>query len=94
MEPTQDNNAKGLAPWEFGTWVLANFSTVDEVNAAIARIALVPTYLNTLKEVPPAHYKIQDAKGHCIVGSLLTASSRSMTIQCGRWLTLRNFPGI
>ena len=52
MEPTQDNNAKGLAPWEFGTWVLANFSTVDEVNAAIARIALVPTYLNTLKEVP------------------------------------------
>jgi penicillin V acylase-like amidase (Ntn superfamily) len=67
MEPTQDNNAKGLAPWEFGTWVLANFSTVDEVNAAIARIALIPTYLNTLKEVPAAHYKIQDAKGHCIV---------------------------
>jgi choloylglycine hydrolase len=67
MEPTQDNNAKGLAPWEFGTWVLANFSTVDEVNTAIAKIALVPTYLNTLKEVPPAHYKIQDAKGHCIV---------------------------
>ncbi len=67
MEATPENNARGLAPWELGTWVLANFSTVDEVRAAIAGIAVVPTYLATLKEVPPAHYKIQDAKGNCIV---------------------------
>jgi choloylglycine hydrolase len=67
MEATPQNNAIGLAPWEFGTWVLASFSTVDEVKAAIAKIAVVPTFLETLKEVPPAHYKIQDAKGNCIV---------------------------
>jgi choloylglycine hydrolase len=67
MEATPENNAKGLAPWEFGTWALANFATVDEIKAAIAEIAVVPTYLTTLREVPPAHYKIQDAKGNCIV---------------------------
>ncbi len=67
MEATSENNAKGLAPWEFGTWALANFSTVDEVRAAIPGIAVVPTYLKTLQEVPPAHYKIQDAEGNCIV---------------------------
>jgi choloylglycine hydrolase len=67
MEATPANNAKGLAPWEFGTWVLATFATVDEVKAAVAEIAVVPTYLTTLKEVPPAHYKIQDAEGNCIV---------------------------
>ena len=67
MEPTPENSAKGLAPWEFGTWALANFATVDEVKEAIAKIAVVPTYLKTLKEVPPAHYKIQDAGGNCIV---------------------------
>ena len=67
MEATSENNAKGLAPWEFGAWALANFSTVDEVRSAIGRIAVVPTYLKTLQEVPPAHYKIQDAEGNCIV---------------------------
>ena len=67
MEATPENSAKGLAPWEFGTWALANFATVDEVKAAIGKIAVVPTFLETLKEVPPAHYKIQDAKGNCIV---------------------------
>ena len=67
MDATPENNAKGLAPWEFSTWVLANFATVDEVKAAIAKIAVLPTYIATLKEVPPAHYKIQDAKGNCIV---------------------------
>ncbi len=67
MEATPENNAKGLAPWEFGTWALANFATVDEVKAAIGKIAVVPAFLETLKEVPPAHYKIQDANGDCIV---------------------------
>ena len=30
-------------------------------------LAVVPTFLESLKEVPPAHYKIQDAKGNCII---------------------------
>lgn len=67
MESTPENNAKGLAPWEFPKWVLATCSTVDEVKAAMAQIAVVPTFLGTLNEVPGAHYKIQDAAGNCIV---------------------------
>lgn len=67
MEPTAENTAKGIAPWQFGTWALGNFATVAEVKAAISQIAVLPTYLGVLKEVPPAHFKIMDAQGNCIV---------------------------
>jgi choloylglycine hydrolase len=70
-EVTADNASRALAPQEFGTWVLANFATVDEVREAVKDIVLVPTPVPGLGSakgaVAGAHFFIQDKSGKSLV---------------------------
>ena len=70
-EATAENASRALAPQEFGTWVLANFATVDEVREAVKTIVLVPTPVPGLGSakgaVAGAHFFIQDKSGKSLV---------------------------
>jgi choloylglycine hydrolase len=68
-EATADNIGRGLAPYQFVTWLLAKYATVDEVKAALADsdILIFPVVLDLLKIVPDVHFKVQDATGASIV---------------------------
>jgi choloylglycine hydrolase len=70
-EATPENASRALAPQEFGTWVLANFATVDEVREAVKNIVLVPTPVPGLGSaagaVAGAHFFIQDRSGKSLV---------------------------
>lgn len=48
-------------------WVLGNFSTVDEVKAALPSLNISAAYRNELKLVPPLHHYVTDAMGNSIV---------------------------
>jgi choloylglycine hydrolase len=68
---TDENKSRALAPQEFGTWVLANFATVDEVREAVKNIVLVPTPVPGLGSpqgaVAGAHFFLQDKTGKSLV---------------------------
>lgn len=68
---TDENKSRALAPQEFGTWVLANFATVDEVREAVKNIVLVPTPVPGLGSpqgaVAGAHFFLQDKSGKSLV---------------------------
>jgi len=60
-------DGEALAPWEFLSWALTNFATVEEVKEAISEIQVVGVVLPALKMVPPFHYTLHDANGNSIV---------------------------
>lgn len=66
-EPAKADAAKTVAPWEFLTWALTNFATVDEVKAALDGVQIIGVELSQLGAVPPFHYTLHDASGKSIV---------------------------
>ncbi|MEB3264449.1 MAG: choloylglycine hydrolase family protein [Synechococcus sp.] len=56
-----------LAPAQITAWILANFSSVEEVKAQIHTVDLTPQVLDLLGIVPDVHVKVQDAAGRSIV---------------------------
>jgi choloylglycine hydrolase len=69
-EATKENIAHALAPQDFGMWVLGNFSTVDEVKAALEDTVMVGTPFPGLGSakgmVADVHFFIQDKSGKSI----------------------------
>jgi choloylglycine hydrolase len=59
---------QSLAPEDYGTWLLANFSSVEEVRRNYSKVVLVP---NPIKEIGgdsfPAHFVIHDSSGASVV---------------------------
>lgn len=57
-----------LAPEDYGTWLLANFATVEEVKANFDQVVLVD---NSIPEIggqsAPLHFVVHDASGASIV---------------------------
>jgi len=56
-----------LAPAQLGTWLLANFATVEEVKAGLGGVDLTAQVISLLGAVPDVHFKVQDANGKSIV---------------------------
>ena len=61
------DNARTIAPWEVGSWLLENFATIDEVKTHIADIAVVNVVFEKWGFVPPVHFVVHDASGRSIV---------------------------
>ncbi len=59
--------SKTIAPWEFGSWVLENFATVDEVRKNIDKVVVPSVVLKAWGFAPPVHYVVHDASGKSIV---------------------------
>jgi len=64
---TAENKSHAMAPFELGNWMLGNFTTVDEVKAALKDIVLVPVVVDAIKDAPPVHFIVFDKSGKSIV---------------------------
>lgn len=67
-ELTLQNQSKALSPNEFVNWIITQFATVDEVEAALNNVAIVPTVSPKWGPTPPPfHYIVYDKMGGCLV---------------------------
>ncbi|MEJ8570213.1 choloylglycine hydrolase family protein [Microbaculum marinum] len=64
---SEENSAKALAPQQFATWLLANFSSVDEVKAHYDDVVLVAATFEQMGEVIPMHVRVIDKSGNALV---------------------------
>ncbi len=64
---TPDQESQAIAPWELITWILTNFTNVDEVRAALPGIKVAGVPLGDKLGVPPLHYITHDAAGGSLV---------------------------
>ena len=69
VSPDKADPQKSLAPWEFLTWALTNFATVEEVKAALAndKISIIDLPAPVVNFVLPFHFPLHDATGASIV---------------------------
>ncbi len=66
--PNPEKFAISMAPEDYGTWLLANFSSVEEVKANFDKILLVENPIEAIGGISfPAHYIIHDKTGACVV---------------------------
>jgi choloylglycine hydrolase len=65
--PKDAGTRTALAPWEFLTWVLTNFATVEEVKAALQQAAIIDLPAPMVNFTLPFHFPIHDASGASIV---------------------------
>jgi len=67
-KPDPNKYNVSLAPEDYGTWLLANFSIVEEVRRSFSKVVLVP---NPIKEIGgesfPGHFVIHDSSGASVV---------------------------
>ncbi|KAB2731524.1 linear amide C-N hydrolase [Brucella intermedia] len=66
-DPSSVKPENSLAPWDFLSWALGNFSTVAEVKAALETVAVVGVKQSDMGFVPPVHYTLHDTTGASIV---------------------------
>ncbi len=66
-DPSAENAARAMAPYEYGNWLLGNFANVDEVKANFDKVVLVPTILEAIKQAPPVHFVVHDRSGKSVV---------------------------
>lgn len=62
-----DQHAKSLASWEFVTWVLSQFDSVDALIQNIATIQIVPVFETYMQAEQPLHFFVADVTGHAVV---------------------------
>jgi choloylglycine hydrolase len=66
--PNPADHSRSLAPEDYGTWLLANFASVDEVKKHFNQVVLVP---NPVKELGgesfPGHFVVHDTTGASVV---------------------------
>ena len=58
---------QAIAPWEVITWILTNFTNVEEVRAALGGIKVAAAPFDERHGVPPLHYIAHDASGKSLV---------------------------
>jgi len=61
------DESRALSNASFGAWVLGNFSTVEEVRAALGNVVVWGENVPQLGSFAPLHYVIHDADGKSIV---------------------------
>lgn len=66
-DPASAKPENSIAPWDFLSWALGNFSTVAEVKAALETVAVVGVKQSDMGFVPPVHYTLHDTTGASIV---------------------------
>ncbi len=64
---TAKNQSKALSPLQFPSWILTQFSTVDQVKAALSHVVIAPTVFPAWGLTPPLHYIVYDKTGNSIV---------------------------
>jgi choloylglycine hydrolase len=68
-QPVGDNEfSNTIGSWEVISYVLSNFSSVDEVVEGLKEVKVANvTRIEMGNNIVPLHYKVQDASGKCVV---------------------------
>ena len=75
-----DSNKTNVAPFDFVTWSLTQFNSVEEVRKSIDNIAFIDVPLPVLGITPPLHWILADKSGACIVLEPTADGIKCMTI--------------
>ncbi len=67
MPYTAEVSDRTISQWEFVSYVLGNFATVDEVKENIGNIVVASSVFSQWGFAPEAHYIVHDATGKSIV---------------------------
>jgi choloylglycine hydrolase len=62
-----EEESQVIAPWELVTWILTNFTNVEEVRAALPNIKVAAAPLADRQGVPPLHFVAHDESGKSLV---------------------------
>ena len=65
LHPGEESQA--IAPWEVITWILTNFTNVDEIRAALPGIKVAAAPVDARHGAPPLHYIAHDESGNSLV---------------------------
>lgn len=63
----EGQTGQGLILNDLGFWILGNFSTVDEVKAALPSVYIWAEVVKEMGIIPPVHFTIHDAEGKSLV---------------------------
>ncbi len=67
-KPDPEKYDISMAPEDYGTWLLANFSSVEDVKANFDKVFLVENPMEAIGGISlPAHFIVQDKTGSCVV---------------------------
>jgi len=64
---TPQNYKKSLPMWELLTWILTNFSSIQEIKQELPNIYVSTASIPGKEEIPPAHLIIHDSWGNSLV---------------------------
>lgn len=64
---SKEKESVTLAPWQFLTWILTSFGTVEEVKEALSKVVVCDAVFPKWGTSAPLHYIVVDPKGNCIV---------------------------
>jgi choloylglycine hydrolase len=64
---TEDEAQNSLSSYDVGTWILTNFSTIDEAKEAIQKIKVSDAPYKPWGFVLPIHYVISDTNGNSLI---------------------------
>ena len=67
QEISSNNYNRTLAPWELLTWLLTNFSTIQEIKKELPTIFVSNTIYKPWNMVPPLHAIVHDKTGASLV---------------------------
>ncbi|WP_157973646.1 linear amide C-N hydrolase [Tropicimonas sp. IMCC34043] len=73
---TPENADHVISSEEVGNWILGNFSSVEELRAALPGLEVVGTNIPQIGGVAPLHYSVVDASGAAIVIEYTAAGLR------------------
>ncbi len=63
----KSDSAKGISVLQFGTYVLTQCATVEEVKKELSNVVIIPMIWESINSVPPVHWRIADKSGKVIV---------------------------
>lgn len=62
---------KTIALEDLGNWILASFSSLEEVKQALKKVHIWADVISELKQVPPLHLSLHDRKGNTLTVEFL-----------------------
>lgn len=86
--PTEKND-RALSVDLFGAWILGNFTTVDEVKAALPKVLVWGKMIDEIEMIPPLHFAVHDATGKSLVIEFIQGKPKVYDNPVG---VLTNFP--
>ncbi len=67
QDVTPENYNKSLPMWELLTWILTNFSSIQEIKTELPKIYVSKAAVPGKASIPPAHLIVHDSSGKSLV---------------------------